>query len=140
MKNTSPHQANQVAQLKADFNTMRDELVTGFKSLTEARNADIEQDYSPPNKVSSFQGSAHATTDMNAQILQLLQQIQQQLVTLSTQQYQTPPDNNGRFTGGRGNASRGTGGRGTGNRFTGRRNVSHYLLDTWSMLPSRQSM
>ena len=77
MKSTSFHQANQVAQLKADFDLMRDELVNGINSLTEARNDDIAAAQAQ-SEGQTTDGSANATVDnTNLQMFQLLQQMQQ---------------------------------------------------------------
>lgn len=115
MKSTSFHQANQVAQLQTDLNIMRDELVAGFNSLADARNADTEEQQPPT------EGAANASIDLNAQMLQLLQQMHQQIENLSTNN----TSNNRRTTGRNTNIGRGNRGRGNSN-FRGRRNVTHY--------------
>ena len=75
MKSMSFHQANQVMQLQAEFQTMRDELVTGINSLAEAREEDIRTAVTNETSATPAPPSANATTDMNAQMIQILHQM-----------------------------------------------------------------
>ena len=95
LRDTKFHQANQVADLKADFDRLRDEVVTSVNALAGA----VQQE----DKVEETQHvpQANATTDVNAAILLLLQQM----------------NNNMKNPQGGGNNNRKKGGRKTTNKY-----------------------
>ena len=66
LRDTKFLQANQVSELKADFQKLKDEVVSSVNALAEVHQ---EQAYD--------QEAMNATTAVNSTILQLLQQMQQ---------------------------------------------------------------
>ena len=77
MRSTSFHQTNQVTQLQAEISRMRDELVTGMSTLAEAHQADLEAQISHPRPPQPpVEPQANSTTDVNAEVLQVLHLMQ----------------------------------------------------------------
>ena len=76
LRDTAFHQANQVSELKAEFTRFKDELVTSINKLAKAHQ--YEQEHSkPPAQVPppAAAPQANATSDVNAAILQLLKEM-----------------------------------------------------------------
>ena len=121
MRSTNFHQANQVTQLQAELNQMRDEIVTGMNTLAAAHQADMDEIIAHPTPPVPPVAQANATTDVNAEVLQVLRMMQSQMANWnSPNNHQDGRDRN-RVQGQR------NGGRGTGTpRFRARRNINHY--------------
>ena len=75
LHDTQFHQANQVSELQADFSKLKDELITSVNTLSAAQRQEQASDHE----------SMNATTDINAAILTLLQQMQTQMMNQNSQ-------------------------------------------------------
>ena len=79
LRDTKFHQANQVSELRADFDRLRDELVSGLNTVTtmyaheEASSTPQEDLVQPPMQ------TANATTDMNATMLAFFKEMRDEI-------------------------------------------------------------
>ena len=80
LRDTKFQQANQVADLRADFDRFRDEVVTSVNALAavQDQNQQTQEEQEPPKE------QANATTDVNAAILLLLQQMRNDMAKGAT--------------------------------------------------------
>ena len=83
MRNTAFHQAHQVASdLTDNFNQMRDEIVQSMNALAiQQREIDRAAEEAPAPAPAP---SMNSTNDSNAQLLRVIQQMQEQLMNLSS--------------------------------------------------------
>ena len=78
LRDTTQHQANQVADLRADFFRFCDEVVASVNALAEVQQQSSQEDTEYQQEAPKE--TANATTDVNAALLLLLQQMRNDMV------------------------------------------------------------
>ena len=90
LRNTAHHQENQMAaELNTNLERMKDEVLSGVHALVEG-----QAEAPPVEAVEGELATMNATTEVNTQLLQLIQDPQQQVSSLATTNNRTNQGNN----------------------------------------------